>query len=141
MQKHGKPVVDGEFRQITKMICVDEAQNILSQDFLSLHKILKEGREYGVGLILSTQSVSHFKTSKNNYADYMMTWVVHRVAGISNPDTKLIFNIDDKSKQDDLREAIGKLEKHHSIYVDGDKKIIKMKDKAFWELCQQIEFS
>lgn len=141
MQKQGKPVVNGHFRQITKMICVDEAQNILSQDFSSLLKILKEGREYGVGLILSTQNISHFKTSEHNYADYMMTWVIHRVANISNADTKLIFNVDDKSKQDDLREAIGKLEKHYSIYVDGKKQIVRMKDKAFWELCQKLEVS
>lgn len=141
MQKQGKPVVNGQFRQITKMICVDEAQNILSQDFTSLLKILKEGREYGVGLILSTQNISHFKTSGHNYADYMMTWVIHRVAQISNGDIKAIFNVDDKSEQEHLMETIRKLDKHYSLYIDGHKKLVKMKDKAFWELCQQLEVS
>ena len=141
MQKNGKPEVQGEFRQITKMILVDEADNFMSQNFTSLRKVLKEGREYGVGVILSTQDITHFKTSENNYASYILTWVIHRVASISNADTKLIFNIDDKSKQDDLKESIGKLDKHYSIYVDGKKQIIKMRDKAFWELCQQLEVS
>lgn len=141
MQKQGKPVVKGDFRQITKMICVDEAQNILSQNFTSLLKILKEGREYGVGLILSTQNISHFKTSEHNYADYMMTWVIHRVAQISNGDIKAIFNVDDKSEQENLMETIRRLDKHYSLYIDGHKKLVKMKDKAFWELCQQLEFS
>jgi DNA phosphorothioation-dependent restriction protein DptH len=30
--------------------------------------------------------------------------------------------------------SIRGLNKHCSLYVDGDKKITKIKDKAFWEL-------
>ncbi|MCV4614933.1 hypothetical protein OFM04_34075, partial [Escherichia coli] len=47
MQKRGKPVIQGDYRQLTKMILVDEADNFMRQDFSSLRKILKEGREYG----------------------------------------------------------------------------------------------
>lgn len=64
MQKRGKPVVRGDYRQLTKMILVDEADNFMRQDFSSLRKILKEGREYGVGAILSTQEITHFKTGE-----------------------------------------------------------------------------
>ncbi|CAE6812963.1 hypothetical protein R69927_00279 [Paraburkholderia domus] len=134
MQKAGKPQVSGDFRQITKMILVDEADNFMSQDFPSLRKILKEGREYGVGIILSTQDITHFKTGENNYANYILTWVIHRVSEIKNSDIKAIFNKDDKSEQDQLMEAIRKLEKHYSLYVDGDKRVKKMRDLAFWQL-------
>ncbi|MEI6068123.1 MAG: DNA phosphorothioation-dependent restriction protein DptH [Methylococcaceae bacterium] len=134
MQKSGKPDVQGDFRQITKMILVDEADNFMSQNFSSLRKILKEGREYGVGVVLSTQDISHFKTSDNNYAAYVLTWVIHRVAEIRNADIKAIFNIDDKGEQDNLMETIRKLDKHFSLYINGEKKLTKMRDKAFWEL-------
>ncbi|WP_410457492.1 DNA phosphorothioation-dependent restriction protein DptH [Oceanisphaera sp. KMM 10153] len=134
MQKRGKPQVDGDYRQITKMILVDEADNFMSQDFPSLRKILKEGREYGVGVILSTQDLSHFKTGENNYGSYVLTWVVHRVAEIKNADIKAIFNKDDKSEQEQLMETIRKLDKHFSLYIDGDKRVSMMRDKAFWEL-------
>ncbi|CAN7467888.1 DNA phosphorothioation-dependent restriction protein DptH [Paraburkholderia hospita] len=134
MQKKGKPEVIGDFRQITKMILVDEADNFMSQDFRSLRKILKEGREYGVGVILSTQDITHFRTSENNYAAYVLTWIVHRVSEIRNLDIKAIFNIDDKAEQDQLMESIRKLEKHFSLFVNGAKQVIKMRDKAFWEL-------
>ena len=30
--------------------------------------------------------------------------------------------------------SIRGLDKHYSLYVNGDKKITKIKDKAFWEL-------
>ncbi|HHQ4455595.1 TPA: hypothetical protein ACSPZI_001934 [Aeromonas hydrophila] len=134
MQKRGKPQVNGDYRQITKMILVDEADNFMSQDFPSLRKILKEGREYGVGVILSTQDLSHFKTGENNYGSYILTWVVHRVAEIKNADIKAIFNKDDKTEQEQLMETIRKLDKHFSLYIDGDKKVSMMRDRAFWEL-------
>lgn len=134
MQKRGKPTVMGDYRQITKMILVDEADNFMSQDFDSLRKILKEGREYGVGVILSTQQMTHFKTAENNYASYILTWIVHRVSEIKNSDIQLIFNQADKAEQDALKIHIGKLDKHFSLYIDGDKKMTKMRDRAFWEL-------
>jgi DNA phosphorothioation-dependent restriction protein DptH len=141
MQKQGKPQVQGDYRQITKMILVDEADNFMSQDFPSLRKVLKEGREYGVGVVLSTQDITHFKTGENNYSAYILTWVIHRVAQISNGDIKAIFNVDDKSEQEHLMETVRKLDKHYSLYIDGHKKLVKMKDKAFWELCKQLEVS
>ncbi|MGY5450544.1 DNA phosphorothioation-dependent restriction protein DptH [Agarivorans sp. MS3-6] len=134
MQKQGKPVVQGDYRQVTKMILVDEADNFMSQNFPSLRKILKEGREYGVGMILSTQDITHFQTSENDYSSYVLTWVVHRVAKIKNQDIKAIFGVNEKAEQDKLMESINKLEKHCSLYIDGAKKIQKMRDKAFWEL-------
>jgi DNA phosphorothioation-dependent restriction protein DptH len=134
MQKRGKPMVQGDYRQLTKMILVDEADNFMRQDFASLRKILKEGREYGVGAILSTQEITHFKTGENNYASYILTWVIHRVSEIKNADIKAVFNIDDKSEQESLMGQIRQLDKHFSLYIDGDKKVNKMRDKAFWEL-------
>lgn len=134
MQKRGKPAVRGDYRQITKMILVDEADNFMRQDFSSLRKILKEGREYGVGAILSTQEITHFKTGENNYASYVLTWVIHRVSEIKNTDIKSVFNIDDKTEQESLMGQIRQLDKHFSLYIDGDKKVMKMRDKAFWEL-------
>ncbi|KIS44692.1 DNA phosphorothioation-dependent restriction protein DptH [Kosakonia radicincitans] len=134
MQKRGKPMVQGDYRQLTKMILVDEADNFMRQDFASLRKILKEGREYGVGAILSTQEITHFKTGENNYASYILTWVIHRVSEIKNADIKAVFNIDDKGEQESLMGQIRQLEKHFSLFIDGDKKVNKMRDKAFWEL-------
>ena len=136
MQKQGKPQVKGDFRQITKMILVDEADNFMSQNFPSLRKILKEGREYGVGVLLSTQDITHFQTGDNDYSSYILTWVIHRVAKLKNQDIKAIFNASDKTEQENLMSTIGTLDKHHSLYIDGEKKIHRMKDKAFWQLLE-----
>ena len=134
MQKKGKPDVQGDFRQITKMILVDEADNFMSQNFPSLRKVLKEGREYGVGIILSTQDITHFQTGENDYSSYVLTWIVHRVSKLKPQDIKAIFSINDKVEQEKLMDIINKLEKHFSLYIDGAKKVVKMRDVAFWEL-------
>ena len=34
-------------------------------------------------------------------------------------------------------ESVRKLEKHYSIFIDGNKKFQKIRDLAFWELQEQ----
>lgn len=135
MQAYGHSKIEGKLRQVNKIILVDEADNFLSKDFISLKKILKEGREFGVGTILSTQLLSHFSTSENDYSDYILTWVIHNVSDLSNKDVKYIFNTKTKQEEDIIFSKIKNLSKHHSIVKMGDiDKAIQMKDLAFWEL-------
>lgn len=135
MQAYGHSEINGSLRQLNKMILVDEADNFLSKDFETLKKILKEGREFGVGTILSTQLLSHFSTGENKYSDYILTWIVHNVAEINPKDAKYIFNAQDKSDQEIICNKIKSLNKHHSLVKMGDNdRPIYMKDKAFWEL-------
>ncbi|MDO4925608.1 MAG: DNA phosphorothioation-dependent restriction protein DptH [Turicibacter sp.] len=135
MQAFGHSKIDGSLRQLNKMILVDEADNFLSKDFETLKKILKEGREFGVGTILSTQLLSHFSTGENKYSDYILTWVVHNVAELNTKDAKYIFNAQSKTEQEIICNRIKSLNKHYSLVKMGDSdRPIFMKDKAFWEL-------
>ena len=135
MQAYGHSGVKGSLRQLNKMILVDEADNFLSKDFETLKKILKEGREFGVGTILSTQLLSHFSTGENKYSDYILTWIVHNVAEINPKDAKYIFNAQAKSDQEVICNKIKSLNKHYSLVKMGDSdRPIFMKDRAFWEL-------
>ena len=137
MQAYGHSGVKGNLRQLNKMILVDEADNFLSKDFETLKKILKEGREFGVGTILSTQLLSHFSTGENKYSDYILTWVVHNVAEINPKDAKYIFNAQAKSDQEVICNKIKSLSKHYSLVKMGDSdRPIFMKDRAFWELIE-----
>ena len=135
MQAYGHSKIDGSLRQLNKIVLVDEADNFLSKNFASLKKILKEGREFGVGTILSTQLLSHFSTGENDYANYILTWVIHNVADLNNKDVKYIFNTQSKQEEEHLYNKIKSLNKHYSLVKMGDSdRPIYMKDKAFWEL-------
>ena len=136
MQTHGHSKIEGGKRQIKKMILVDEADNFLGKDFNSIKKILKEGREFGVGTILSTQFLNHFSTGENEYSNYILTWVIHRVNEIKNREIESLFSIDSRNrdKKDSLMKEIKGLEKHHSIVNLAGSEPLLVKDKAFWEL-------
>ncbi len=135
MQMAGHSINNGNYREMTKIVLVDEADNFLSKDFKSIKKILKEGREFGVGTILSTQFLSHFSTADNEYANYIGTWVVHKVPDMTGKDVKFIFNTQSKSEEDNVINRIKKLEKHHSIVaLSNESKPLHIRDKAFWEL-------
>ncbi|MCX2478374.1 DUF87 domain-containing protein [Pedobacter sp. MC2016-15] len=134
MQIHGHSHIHGNYRQINKLILVDEADNFLSKNFESLRKILKEGREYGVGTILSTQFLNHFSTSDNEYSQYILTWIIHRVSEINDKEVGSIFTLPAKQTRSDLINTIKELDKHYSVVNLAGSPPIKIKDLAFWEL-------
>ena len=139
MQAAGSSKMDGNYRQLTKMILVDEADNFMSEGFSALKKILKEGREFGVGTILSTQFLKHFGSGEDDYSKYILTWVVHNVSDLKNSDVDFVFKTENKSQESQiLFNAIKALEKHHSIVKIGNGKPVYVKDKAFWELYKEL---
>ena len=139
MQAAGSSKMEGNYRQLTKLILVDEADNFMSEGFPALKKILKEGREFGVGTILSTQFLKHFGNGEDDYAKYILTWVVHNVADLKNSDVEFVFKTEAKSQENQaLYNDIKRLTKHHSIARLGNGKPIYIHDKAFWELYQEL---
>jgi len=134
MQKAGHSSIDGDYREISKMVLVDEADNFLSQKFQSIRKILKEGREFGVGTILSTQFLNHFSTGDDEFSNYILTWVVHRVSEISKKDVTTLFGKHSSEMVNQLMTEISGLDKHVSICNVGDGKPLKIRDRAFWQL-------
>lgn len=139
MQASGSSKMNHQYRQLTKLILVDEADNFMSEGFPALKKILKEGREFGVGTILSTQFLKHFCASDDDYAKYILTWVVHNVADLKPSDVEFVFKTESKSNETQrLFNDIKSLQKHHSIVKIGTSQPHYMKDKAFWELYKDL---
>ena len=131
----GESKQENGYRQLNKLILVDEADNFLSKNFISIKKILKEGRMFGVGTILSTQLLSHFATSENEYQNYILTWIIHNVSDLNNKDVRYIFNTQSKSEEDSIYNKIKSLAKHESLVkIPKENAPIYIKDKAFWEL-------
>ncbi len=125
---------NGRIRQLKKIILVDEADNFMGEDFVSLRKILKEGREFGVGTILSTQFLNHFVTGEDDYSNYIFTWIVHRVSNFKNPDVEYVFGV--KSKTPPGEKILGEiknLKKNTSIVKMGEH-TTKIENLPFWKL-------
>ena len=140
MQAVGSSKLDGKYRQLTKLILVDEADNFMSEGFPSLKKILKEGREFGVGTILSTQFLKHFGAGDDDYAKYILTWIVHNVADLKLNDVEFVFKTESKSMESQrLFNDIKKLQKHYSIVKIGSESPQYIRDRAFWELYNEFK--
>lgn len=138
MQRHGHSAIENNLRQLRKIILVDEADNFLSKNFQSLKKILKEGREFGVGTILSTQFLNHFTTGENEYSNYILTWVIHRVNEIKMKEIESLFSLDNKIQKENLLKTIKGLEKHQSVVNLAGSEPLVIRDKAFWELLEKL---
>ena len=140
MQAAGSSKLDGKYRQLTKLILVDEADNFMCEGFSSLKKILKEGREFGVGTVLSTQFLKHFGSGDDDYSKYILTWIVHNVADLKTSDVDFVFKTESKSNESQrLFNDIKQLEKHHSIVKIGSEKPKYIRDRAFWELYNELK--
>jgi DNA phosphorothioation-dependent restriction protein DptH len=136
----GSSSLKDHYRQVTKLILVDEADNFMSEDFPSLKKIMKEGREFGVGVVLATQSMKHFETADNSYEDYILTWVVHNVSDLREKDVDFVFRVPPKgSREKEIYNAIKKLEKFQSIVKIGNEEPVRIRDRAFWELYRDMK--
>lgn len=135
MHAQGSSSTDGRYRQLRKFIMVDEADTFMGEDFPSLRKILKEGREFGVGVILSTQSLDHYIGSHDNYSRYVLTWVVHNVSDLKLKDVEYLFRLQPKSPEiHQVYTAIKGLKKHESMVKLGNDDPIVMRNKAFFQL-------
>ena len=75
-----------EVRHIDSILVVDEADNIMSEGFDVLKKLMAEVREYGCGVWLATQDISHFQQKGIDYKINMSTWLIHQVNDVSKKD-------------------------------------------------------
>ena len=134
----GSSKTDGKLRQLRTLILVDEADNFMREDFPVLRKIMKEGREFGVGVILSTQSLKHFAAGEDDYSRYILTWVVHNVSDLTKREIEYIFKLQEKSQEiSGIYGQIKDLEKHESIVKISGSEILKMRDRAFYQLLKE----
>ncbi|MCQ2365542.1 MAG: DUF87 domain-containing protein [Akkermansia sp.] len=135
MRQLGASRQENGHREIRAMIMVDEAHQFLKKDFSSLRNIISEGRMFGVGMILSTQNIGDFKTSKEDYSQFILSWVIHHVNSISRSELASIFSANDPNTELYMR-AINKAKIFESICKIGDS-VNSIRDVPFFELVKQ----
>ena len=133
-QLGGSKQKDG-FRELRAMIMVDEAHQFLKKDFNSFRSIISEGRMFGVGMILSTQNISDFKTSQEDYSQFILSWAIHHVNTISKAEIASIFGASD-SNGDRYMDFINKAKIFESVCKIGSR-VDGIRDLPFFELIEQ----
>ena len=104
---------DPQLRKIQSYLLIDEASNIMKYSFGSLQALLTEGREFGYGVILSSQYLNDFKTSSYDYAEKMGSWMIHQVPNMKPAN---LISLGISSKLADRALEVPALIKHHGLW-------------------------
>lgn len=137
MRQLGASKQQNGFRELRSMIMVDEAHQFLKKDFNSFRSIISEGRMFGVGMILSTQNISDFKTSKEDYSQFILSWIIHHVNSISKAEIASIFGASDPYGNRYM-DFINKAKLFESVCKIGSK-VDGIRDLPFFELVKTDE--
>lgn len=108
---------DPQLRAIDSYLLVDEADNIMRYEFDVLRKLLLQGREFGVGVILASQYLRHFKARATDYREPLLTWFIHKVPNITPTELSALGLTADLSE---LTNRIKDLQVHHCLYKSFD---------------------
>lgn len=110
---------NGDMRVVDSMLLVDEADNIMKYEFDVLRRILLQGREFGVGVILASQYLSHFKTGAMDYREPLLTWFLHKVPNLRSQELGAL-GLTDAAALQHIAERIKTLGLHECLYKTHD---------------------
>jgi hypothetical protein len=129
-------VPPNKLRTLTSFLLVDEATNILEYELDVLRKILLQGREFGFGVILASQYLSHFKTAHENYGEPLLTWVIHKVPFVKLAEIKTL-GIPEVSQ--DIVDKIAHLEVHQALYSSLGVGGAIIRGTPFFEIVKEVK--
>lgn len=92
---------------------------------------------FGVGMILSSQRLSDFKSASIDYAEFILSWIIHNVNKITASDICNTLNVD-KQEADTYLRYIRNAKKHESLCKLGNS-IVGVRDLPFYELLQRMK--
>ena len=104
---------DPQLRAIDSYLLVDEADNIMQYEFDVLRKLLLQGREFGVGVVLASQYLRHFKVNATDYREPLLTWFIHKVPNVTASE---LAGLGLTAEIGELAERIKGLPNHHCLF-------------------------
>ena len=125
---------DPQLRFIDSMLLVDEADNIMKYNFDVLRQLLLQGREFGVGVLLASQFLSHFKTRQTDYSQPLLTWFIHKVPNVT---PKELESIGLNKVTSSTVERVKSLEVHQCLYKTLEAPGRFMKAFPFYEIIRE----
>ena len=126
---------DPQLRVVDSYLLVDEADNIMRYEFDVLRKLLLQGREFGVGVILASQYLRHFKVGATDYREPLLTWCIHKVPNATAAELGALGLVSDLGE---LSERVKSLPNHHCLYKSFDAPGEVVRGLPFYELMRNV---
>jgi len=122
-------------RGLQKMILIDNADRLLEAGSPGLEALLQQGREYGLGVLLSAQSLDIFQTEKFDYRAWIRIWMLHNVQDLRKADLEFLLQTDIfDGALEPLYQASRRLRKLHSLIRIGSEEPVLAEDLPFYEI-------
>lgn len=134
LKKHPYYGNEPQLRIIESMLLVDEADNIMKYNFDVLRQILLQGREFGIGVLLASQYLSHFRTRETDYSEPLLTWFIHKVPNVT---VKELESIGLSNVRSTTVEKVKSQDVHHCLFKTYDVPGKFMSTFPFYELVNQ----
>jgi hypothetical protein len=125
-----------QLRVVDSFLMVDEADNIMRYEFDVLRKVLLQGREFGVGVILASQYLRHFKSGATDYREPLLTWLIHKVPSITPQELGSLGLVGDVTR---LAERIKSLAIHTCLFKTYNVGGEIVRGTPFYELMKAAE--
>lgn len=124
-------------RELQKMILIDNADTLLASGSAGLEGLLSQGREFGLGLLLSAQSLDGFRDEGFDYRKWIRTWVLHNVEDLRKADLEFLLQADiHENALDRLYQTSRRLQKLHSLIRIGLEEPVLAEDLPFYEIAE-----
>lgn len=120
-----------QLRVVDSFLLVDEADNIMRYEFDVLRKVLLQGREFGVGVILASQYLKHFKAGATDYREPLLTWFIHKVPNVTPQELGALGLSGETSP---LAERVKSLAVHECLFKTFDVSSEIVKGTPFYRL-------
>lgn len=126
-----------ELRELRRLVLVDEADDFMGLNLVSLKNVMQQGRAFGCGVILSTQFLHHFDSADSPFKPLVGTWILHRMSDVNAASLRGLFGLPLDQAQN-LAGLISALDVHTS-YCYGlssaqRAQIVRVRDLPFFEL-------
>jgi hypothetical protein len=127
---------DPTLRRLNSYLVVDEATHIMDYEFSVLDKLAREGRSFGVGVMLSSQYPDDFKTRNVDYAQPLVTWFIHGVPRIR------VSDLIDGGATDAGDEEVRMIQEqgvHEAYYISHGYRGRFIHGEPWWQLREKLE--
>ena len=122
---------DPQLRVIDSYLLVDEADNIMQYEFDVLRKLLLQGREFGVGVVLASQYLRHFKVNATDYREPLLTWFIHKVPNVTASE---LAGLGLTAELGELAERVKGLANHNCLFKSFGGQAEVIRGLPFFEL-------
>lgn len=128
--------------QITKMLMIDEADDLLAMGSPGLEGILRRSREHSLAVVLAAQSPAGFCSDRFDWCQVIRSWIIHNAEELFKPEMEKLLQLDTFDVAvERLYQAVKRQRKLESVIRIGTEEPVLAEDLPFYEIVRDTRES